>query len=167
MELEFMKNLKDLKLPKKFEIEVNNWLCDWLEMLKKQANGREGCVHRADFENNDFFYFTDCTDILSKDPEAKGVEDNRNIQLRKRTVMAQLLIKTLLGINNPKKIKCSHCGFEDRYIDALPNGGGHFLYCPKCHYTNICTYPGYYATCIEDVLKIIKKKFSPAWIVEK
>lgn len=146
-----MKTINDLKLSKKAKAVVRTWLDEWLDMFIAQANGRQGTVHRADFANDDFFYFTDCTDVLSKDPEAKGQEESRSIIKRKQKVMLQLLIKTLLGTVECKKIKCSHCGYPDRYIGPLSNGTGHFLYCPKCQYTNICTYPSGYKTCVDDV----------------
>jgi len=153
-----MKTIEDLKLPKRYKCRIKAWLEEWLNMLIAEANGRQGTVYRANFEKNDFFYFTDCTDILSKDPEAKGQEENREIQIRKRVVMSQLLIKNLLGQTNWKKNKCSHCGFENRWIEVIGDGYGHFLYCPRCHYTTIGTYPGGYATCMENIrIKIAKE----------
>jgi hypothetical protein len=155
-----MKTIDDLKLSKKAKAVVKTWLDEWLNMFIAQAQGREGTVHRADFVKDDFFYFTDCTDILSKDPEAKGQENNRSIVNRKQKVMLQLFVKTLLGTVNCKKIKCSHCGYSDRYIGPLSNGTGHFMYCPHCKYTTICTYPLGYKSCIDDVKrKAIKLDF--------
>jgi len=156
-----MKTLEELPLSKKTKIIVEIWLKDWLKMLIKNADGREGTVYRADFEKNDFFYFTNCNDILLNDPEARGQEHNRKIQIRKRTIMAQLLIKNLLGGEYVewKKNKCSHCGYHNRYIDSLPDGNGHFLFCPNCLYTTIGTYPNGYDTCISGVRSKLHGKF--------
>jgi hypothetical protein len=133
-----MRNLKDLKLRKKTEAKVQEWLTDWLTMFVEQADGKEGNVYRADFANEDFFYFTDCNDILAKDPEGKAQETNPNIIRRKQRVHLQLLLKTLLGEKIGKKIKCTHCGYEDRYIGKMYNG--HYVYCPKCHYLSLNGY---------------------------
>lgn len=148
-----MKTIDDLKLSKKSKAVVKTWLEEWLNTFIAQARGREGTVHRADFLADDFFYFTDCTDILHDNPESQGYEDNVKIRKRKQKVMLQLLIKTLLGTVKCKKIKCSHCGFSDRYIGPLSNGTGHFLYCPNCKYTTIATYPDGYKSCIGDIEK--------------
>lgn len=92
-----MKTINDLKISKKAKLVVKTWLEEWLNTLIAQADGKEGTVYRADFINQDFFYFTNCNDILLENPEAASVESNRKIQLRKRTIMAQLFVKTLLG----------------------------------------------------------------------
>jgi len=154
-----MKTLKDLKLSKPTEKKVEAWLQEWLDMLIKNANGREGTVYRANFENNSFFYFTDCTDVLGNDPEARGMENNRRIQIRKRVIMSQLLIKNLLGRTDWIKIKCSHCGYPDRWIDGIGDGFGHFIFCPRCWYTTIGTYPGGYLTCMPCINKKLRTKY--------
>lgn len=155
-----MKTLKDLNINKLDKLKIERWLQEWLDMLIKIANGREGTVYRADFENNDFFYFTDCTDVLSKDPEAKGMESDRRIQIRKRVVMSQLLIKNLLGKTDWIKIKCSHCGYENRWIDSIGDGFGHFIFCPKCWYTTIGSYPGGYISCMPCISKKLRDKYA-------
>jgi len=155
-----MKTLKDLNISKQAKKTVENWLQEWLDMLITVANGREGTVYRADFENDSFFYFTDCTDILGDDPKAKGHENNRKIQIRKRVIMSQLLIKNLLGKTDWIKIRCSHCGHPDRWIDVIGDGFGHFIFCPKCWYTTIGTYPGGYVTCMPNINKKLQIKYA-------
>ena len=147
-----MRNLKDLKLRKKTEAKVQEWLKEWLLMFIQQADGRQGNVYRADFEKEDFFYFTDCKDIISKDPEFLAQETNSDVMRRKQRIHLQLLLKNLLGEFVPKKIKCTHCGYEDRYIGKMYNG--HYVYCPKCHYlvTN-----GYLETMGESVVEVLQK----------
>jgi len=154
-----MKTIDDLKLSKKAKAIVKDWLQEWLDMMIRQANGQQGNVYRADFKKLDFFYFTDCTDILSKDPEAKGVEDNRSIVIRKRIVMSQLLLKNLMGTFKRLKIKCTHCGFDDVYIASLKTASGHFKWCPKCFKTDISTYPNSYDTCVDSMRKQLRKKY--------
>ena len=93
-----MKTLKELKLCPKAKAKVEAWLHEWLEMLIKNADGREGNVYRADFEGKNFFYFTDCRDLVSKEVESTGQEANRKIVVRKRYVMNQLLLKAMLAL---------------------------------------------------------------------
>ena len=147
-----MKTLKDLKLRKATKERVQEWLKDWLELFIAQADGRQGNVYRADFQKGDFFYFTNCNDILAKDPECKARETNPKIIKRKQRIMLQLLIKTLLGENVGKKIKCTHCGYEDREINSIYNG--HYTYCPKCQYLTI---NGYLDTMAESTKQVLAK----------
>ena len=125
-----MRNLKDLKLRKKTEQKVSAWLTEWLELFVKQADGKQGNIIRADFANNDFFFFTDCRDIINKDPEDKADETNLKVRGRKRKVVLQLFVKTLLGEKLGRKSPCSHCGFEDRIVKHMYNG--YYVLCPKC-----------------------------------
>jgi len=147
-----MKSIKDLGLPKKEQKKIETWLNQWLDLFIKQADGQEGNVHRADFENDDFFYFTDCNDILIKDPEGKSVETNPKIRARKRKVRLQLLIKTLLGYNFDRPLKCTHCGYEKCSIDATVNG--HYTYCPHCKKISLV---GYLPTIIESASAVFKE----------
>ena len=147
-----MKSLKDLKLRKKTEAKIRAWLKEWLNMFIAQADGRQGNVYRADFEKEDFFYFTSCADLISKDPEFKTQETSASVIARKQRVHMQLLLKNLLGEFVPKKIKCTHCGYEDRYIGKMYNG--HYVYCPKCHYLSI---NGYLETMGESVKEVLHK----------
>lgn len=148
-----MKTLTDLKLRKKTEQKIRSWLGEWLELLIEQADGREGNVFRADFEKDDFFFFTNCKDILIKDPEGKSVETNPKIMRRKSKVMSQLLIKTLMGKKVGKKVPCSHCGYEDRIIQSMYNG--HYTYCPHCGYLVL---NGYLETIEESLKGIVAKE---------
>ena len=144
-----MRNLKDLKLRKKTEAKVEEWLREWLAMFMMQADGRAGNVYRADFEKEDFFYFTDCKDILAGDPECAAKEVNSKIIRRKSRIHLQLLIKALLGDKIGKKMPCTHCGFEDRQINTTING--HYVYCPKCKYLVINGYLETIAKSTNDV----------------
>lgn len=148
-----MKVLKDLKLRKKTEQKILNWLAEWLDLFIEQADRREGNVYRADFEGDDFFFFTECNDILLKDPESESKETNPAIARRKSKVMQQLLIKTLMGEKLGKKLKCSHCGYEDRIIQSMYNG--HYTYCPNCGYLVL---NGYLDTIQESMKGIIAKR---------
>jgi len=142
-----MKTLNELKLSKKTRQKIYEWLGEWRDLMIKQADGREGTVIRADFEHEDFFFFTECNDILKKDPEGKSIETNPRITRRKQRVTMQLLIKTLMGEKIGRKSPCSHCGFEDRLVMHMHNG--HFVYCPHCGYLVL---NGYIET-IEESLK--------------
>jgi len=153
-----MKNLQDLKLSKKSKKIVEDWLLEWLELFRKNSDNRPYWVYRLDFENSDFFFFTGCQDILSKDPEARAVENNKQIRIRKRNVFHQLLIKTLLGQHIPIcKIKCNHCGFEPCEINGLDDLGGHWVYCPKCKKTDIHVFPSSYDTCMLEIKNKVKR----------
>jgi len=155
------RSVDEWKLDKKAKRVVKQELKKWLKLFIEHASNEQGNVYRADFINNDFFYFTDCKDIFKDNPEAKGVEDNIRIRNRKRMVMNQLLIKTLLSDFVPKHIKCSHCGFENVHIDSMKDMGGHFKFCPKCGKTDLSTYPDFYHTCIQNVEeRLIEKGFA-------
>jgi len=152
-----MKALKDLGLCKKTQKKVEEWLQEWLILFKEQADYKSSWVYRANFEENDFFYFTDCKDILAKDPEAKGQENNLTIRSRKRKIMLQLFVKTLLGqevINST--IKCSHCGFSPGWIDSLRDGTGHWTYCPKCTKLEVQVFPDGYDTCMAKIQRKLR-----------
>lgn len=151
------KSIDEWGLCKKSTKKVKKELKKWLQLFLEQSQGRSGNVYRADFLNQDFFFFTDCKDILSKDPEGTGQEVNLEIRKRKRNVFNQLFVKTLLGEKLGKKIKCSRCGYDEVYINGF--NGGHFTYCRKCQKTDICTYPDYYGTCIDEIEKQLIKKF--------
>lgn len=153
-----MKTLNDLKLCKKSRKIVEDWLQEWLDLFIKQANGKQGWPYRADFENNDFFFFTDCKDILEKDPEAKGQENNIAIRNRKRKVLLQLFVKTLMEKKNIcDTIKCGHCGFRPCWIEALGDGNGHWTYCPKCKKLEIQVFPEGFDNCINTIKREIAK----------
>ena len=155
-----MKTLDDLKLCKKSHKKVEEWLTEWLNMFIRQANGRTGWPYRADFEKDDFFFFTDCKDILSKDPESMGQESNELIRSRKRKVFLILLMKTLLGRKNIcDEIKCGHCGYKPCWIDSLRNGTGHWVYCPKCKKTDIHVFPAGYDSCMQIIRTQIEQKY--------
>lgn len=145
------------------EAIVRKELKRWLKLFIKQANGQQGNVFRADFKNIDFFYFTNCNDILSKEPESLSVEGNLDIRRRKRTIMMQLFVKTLLGEKLGKILKCSHCGYVGERIEGCQSMGGHFKFCPKCKKTTIVTYPKFYNIVLDEVKEYIKKEEVQKW----
>lgn len=153
-----MRTLKELGLKPKDRLKVQNWLNQWMQHFKRMAKGDRETVHRFDLENIDYFYFTDCRDILSKNPESKGVEDLEEIIRRKKAIEYKLLFEYLLGRELGRKRPCSHCGNEDRYIESLNDGTGHFLFCPKCGMTTIVTYPIGYETCINKMKEKLQEK---------
>ena len=111
------------------KIIIKNYLFQWLQHFKQQANGQQGSVYRADFISNDpraIFYFTNCNDLVDDEGNSDIGQQNR----RKTKVMLQLLIKTLMGEKLGKKLKCGHCGFDDCIIDVHHYGS--FTVCPKC-----------------------------------
>lgn len=160
-----MKTLKDLKLCKKSHEKVEAWLREWLDMLIKNADGKEGNVYRADFETKNFFYFTDCRDLISKEIESKAQETSKAVIIRKRYIMNQLLVKSLLGEVKLLKLECSHCGCKKVWIESFE--GGFMKYCPKCKVTQITVFPNAYDTCISNTKAIIFRNFSEEDEVEK
>ena len=57
-------------------------------------------------------------------------------------------------------IKCNHCGFEPCWIEGLPDGNGHWVYCPKCKKTDIHVFPDGYDNCMETIKQEIAKNLS-------
>jgi len=169
-----MKTLNDLDLKAKDKAKVRAWLMGIVRHYKKMSDGDRETVHRFDIDNLDYFYFTDCRDILSKNPESKGVEDAETIARRKRAIEYKLVFETLLGKKLGRKRPCGHCGNDDRIIDSLRDGTGHYLFCEKCGMTTIVTYPIGYKTCIEAMMtrlqiknKVRFQKFLPLQKEEK
>jgi len=156
-----MKTLNDLNLCKKSRKKVEEWLQEWLNLFIKQANKKHAWVYRADFVKSDFFFFIDCKDILEKDPEAKGQENNLNIRSRKRKIFMQLFLKTLLNQDlGLITITCNHCNYRGCWIDGLKDGNGHWVYCPKCKKTDIHVFPDGYDTCIGRIKAEINAKIT-------
>ncbi len=136
--------------------KVKKNLNQWLKLFVKQASGGAGNVFRANFIENDFFYFTSCGDVLRNNPEAKGSEDALSIRERKRKVMLQLFVRTLLGEKLGKILTCSHCGYVGEKIEGSKTGGGHFKFCPNCKKTTISTYPGFYNAMLDEIKEYVK-----------
>ena len=152
--------IKDLKLNKRNETKVKVWLETWLNHFIELANGEEGNVRRANFEEMDFFYFTDCRDLVSKEVESTGQEQSLKMRRRKRMILFQLMLKNLLGRTTYTPVPCSHCGYKEIYFGGVD--GGHFDYCPKCGKTNVCTYPNFYDEAMKLVVaQLIEKKLLP------
>lgn len=147
-----MKTLQDLKLRKKTEKKILRWLGEWLQLMKDQASGEEGTVIRANFVDDDFFFFTNCKDLMEENPESLSVENDVKIRKRKSKVMLQLLLKTLMGEKLGRKSPCTHCGYEDRIVKAMHNG--HYVYCPKCKYLVV---NGYLDTMEKSMKKLLKE----------
>jgi hypothetical protein len=130
----------------------------WLEHFKSFSdaplfNNKLSDIHRCDFLKMDFFYFTNCQTLVSKEIEMKGTEKNQKIRWRKDAKLLAMYLATLLSENFIKKNACSHCGYDNRFINGFEDGSGHYLVCPKCGYTTIGTYPPFY-----DKLPILLKK---------
>lgn len=115
-------------------------------------------ISRSDFGSMDFFYFTDCRDILAKNPEQKGVEMNLEVRNRKRAKLLTILMARLLGRDVDRKIKCSHCGFDEGFEDGFKDGSGHYTFCPKCFKTTFCIYPPGYNNCISLLKESLEKR---------
>lgn len=163
-----MKTLNDLGLHKKTRKKVEAWLQEWLTLFEEQANHKEAWVYRCDFAKNDFFWFTNCKDILEKDPEAKGQENNLAIRSRKRKVMMQLFLKTLMGKNlGLITITCNHCGYRGCWIEGLKDGNGHWVYCPKCKKTDVHVFPDGYDNCMDTIQTEIAKKCATSTLSTK
>lgn len=156
------KSIKEWGLDPTTEKIVRKELEKWLSMFKDYAEGAEGNVYRADFTNPEafrrLFFFTDCRDILSKNPESRGDELGKTIRLRKRYVLMQLLIKNILDGPIKKEMKCTHCGDNNVWIDSLSNLGGHYKFCPKCGKTDLCIYPFSYEKAVETLRSDLKKR---------
>ncbi len=146
-----MKELSELGLKPEDLKKVTDWLKSWVTHFTNLADGAKGTVERYDLEKLDFFYFTDCRDILSEKSESAGVEQNKNIRKKKRAVEYGLIFRKLLGETIGRKRPCSHCGNPDRFINSLSDGTGHYVFCPKCGMTTIVTYPNGYDTCTKRV----------------
>lgn len=146
-----MNTLEDLKLKPKDLKKVKMWLNSWKLHFEHMAQGDRASIERYDLENLDFFFFTDCRDILSKKPESAGVETNKSIRKRKEAMKHSLIFRFLLGEKLGRKRPCSHCGNDDRWINSLGDGTGHYVFCPKCKMTTIVTYPEGYDTCTKRV----------------
>ena len=130
----------------------------WMEHFGKQSDMRFTDnklkdVNRFDLIKMRFFFFTDCRDLISKEVESKGVENNLIVRRRKRAKMLTLIFSTLLGNDHNAKIKCTHCGYPEKIIDGFDDGSGHFIFCPKCGLTSLYTYPPYYDTCLSNLSK--------------
>jgi hypothetical protein len=151
------KAIEQWGLDKKALRIVRRELRIWLKLFKKHAEGREGTIYRADAVKNDYFFFTDCRDLVSKEVESRGQEHNKKIRKRKRSVYAQLIIKNLLG--NVKRIitPCSHCGYPEVYVGSIDSGN--YDFCPKCGKTVIVTYPAYYSKCADEIKEEVRNKF--------
>lgn len=161
-----MRTINDLGLCKKSREKVEGWLLEWLDLFRRQADGKHAWVYRADFEGSDFFFFTDCKDILERDPEARAQENNLAIRNRKRKVMMQLLLKTMLGMDlGLITITCNHCNHRGCWIEGIGDGTGHWVYCPKCEKTDVHVFPMGYATCMEKIQERIAA-LKLKWAVE-
>lgn len=151
-----MKTLKDLDLKPKDKEKVTEMLQGWLDHYVKKADGRKGTIERVDMEELDYFFFTDCSDILADEPESMGKESNEKIIKRKEFVRAQLFIRHLLDEKLGRPRACSHCGNDYRWINTLGDGTGHYVYCAKCHLTTIVTYPAGYFTCTKRLVEDLR-----------
>lgn len=152
-----MIELEDLGLTPKDLRKVKDWLKNLAAHFENKADNRKATVERYNLLDLDFFYFTDCRDVLNKNPESKGQEDSALIRKRKRAVEYSLIFRRLMGEQMGRNRACSHCGNAYRWINSLGDGTGHYVYCPKCAMTTVVTYPCGYDTCIERIKEDIFK----------
>lgn len=141
-------------LDKKNLLIVKDELGKWLNLFIRQADGRTGNVYRCDFVADDFFYFTDCKDKVSKNVESRAVETSMDIRRRKDKVFLQLLIRSIIGnIDFIPLGDCTHCGYSHLVIDTVTNG--HVVYCGKCKKIDLCVYSDSMEYSFNDIRKKI------------
>lgn len=127
----------------------------WVDLLVEQADGREGNVFRFDIIKEDFFYFTNCNDILKDDPEYKAHETNDKIVRRKIRVFMQLVLKQIMGEKLGKVLKCTHCGKQEE-MRKMTNG--HFRYCPHCKKVSFVGYVPTLQDSVDSILEQVKEE---------
>lgn len=131
---------------------VTRELKKWISLLTDYADGRTGNVKRFNLLTKDFFFFTDCKDIVAKDPEFLAQETNYDIIRRKQYVFMQLVLKQLLRGPYKKILKCSHCGQPEEIKKTI---NGHYRFCPHCQKISMV---GYMPTAKESLNYIIKEE---------
>lgn len=149
-----LQTLDELKLCPKSKRKVQKWLETWLSHLIEQAGGQQGNVYKADFLNMDFFYFTNCQDILAADPLLKDPKNQRKMRWRKSNVLVQLFVKSLLGRQLAKKRPCTHCGAED--TETLYCQNGYWIWCKKCKRVILDTYAPDFSVAAISVLEQLR-----------
>lgn len=134
---------------------IKRELQKWLDMLIEQADGKTGNVIRADFIKDDFYFYTDCRDIMKNDPEWKSDETNNKVRSRKIKVLHQLLLRQIMGQKLGRKLTCTHCGNEET-ITKCENGN--FKYCPHCKKIRLIGYLPTFDKTVESMLKLLEAK---------
>lgn len=153
-----LKFVDEWNLDPKSKAKVKRELRKWIQEFIIRSEGAVPEVHKLNFKTDEIFFFTNCQDILSKNPEAKGIEDAQRIRDRKSSIMFYLFLKQMIGDRiDIVKSKCSHCGYTEMDIQSCYDGYGYFHYCPKCKMTIVVTYPNGYLTTF-SVLNALKEK---------
>lgn len=88
-----LKYVDEWGLSKKAEAIVKWELRNWIGEFVKRADGQMGNPQKCNWKENELFFFTDCTDILSKTGESRAVELDGRIRTRKRNVLMQLFLR--------------------------------------------------------------------------
>ena len=143
-----IKRVKDWGLDKDSEKIVRKELRKWVKEFISRADGRKGTVRKYDTIKDEYFFFTDCRDIVSGKSDA-------SMGKRKDNVDKSLLFKDLLGELKINPIECTHCGFIG--IDITNINGGFFKYCPECHNIIINTYLSNVEICIPEIIEFKEK----------
>jgi len=148
-------NVDNWNLDNASKKEVKKQLKRWVKHFDNLSEHASLNVYRNNFADDDIFFFTNCNDVLSKDPESKAIESSLIIRNRKNKAYLKLFVEYLLGKNYYKEYKCTHCGWTgENHTYGITEG--HFSFCPKCGKTDICVFPVSYGSCIEDVVDIVK-----------
>lgn len=153
-----VKTLSELKLSRRTKEKIRDWLNEWIEHIETNI-GKPNTARprKINFKTWKFFYFTDCSDIINKDPKFENEITNVKMISRKTNIFLELFIRYLLEDEkiNPK-LHCNHCGGDNCDIRSLRDDKhgkmGHIDICPDCGRTQIVTYPGKY----DFVMPIVK-----------
>lgn len=148
-----LKFLDELNIDNKSKAIVKDALKKWIDEFIKRADGRTGNVMKCDFKEADYFFFTDCKDIIGMETEEEGIGKKFRIRKRKRDVFLSLFLKQFIGdkIDFGNR-KCTHCGFDPMDFEHM--SGGFYKYCPRCERIIMDTYIPYLR---QDILFIIKE----------
>ena len=153
------KTISDWSLPKRYKNIVRNELVQWLQHFLNLTDGEGGNVRKNNFfDELGVFFFTDCKDILSVDPESTGIESNMTIRRRKRFIYMQLFLRFLLEQKDHIIIdNCSHCGFVGTEIVVLDDNGSYMHFCPHCKDMVINTFPQLWKTMCGGFVEWVKQ----------
>ena len=162
-ENKYLKTLDELGFKNKTKQKIFTWLVNWINFIDSQNEiSNTMRPRRIDFKNWKFFYFTNCSDIIEKDPMFKKKITETNMNKRKANIFLQLFLKYLIDDTdiNPK-LHCNHCGGDNCVMEGLQDEEhgkmGHIDMCPECGRTQVVTYPGNYDHVMKQVKNIAKE----------
>ena len=123
---------------------VKSWLQSWIKFIEQEIDYN---VRKCDFKNNDFFFFTSCSDILN---------NPRKVNKRKRDAVIGLFLRQISGEQiNIIKDACTTCGNPSMDIDGL--NGGFYHYCRKCGKLVLHSTINEMSDCFNDLAENINK----------